>query len=945
MRKLLYLTAILIQFGLQAKAQVPDVIRTPVTPSTGGTRNNRAQSDANLYVPYSLRIPRASAFTLNGAKDSIGYVMFNTTSNRFGIYRGSGVWDTYLIAADIAGKANIANTLSGYGITDAFTKTQSDARYPVSSFTALSVNDIMQWTGSTWTNALNTYTLPLHRVAGNTFIDLATSTTPGYLSAADWSIFNNKQNALGFTPENVANKSTTTTLGTSNTLYPTQNAVKVYIDNAISTNSFYTTDGTITSNRTVTGISGQTLTFNNIFPTFILQDSVAGTFEIISTAGAQGLKITGGGINGVGGNYSFTDGIAQLRISQGQIVFDSGVINDRTTATTTSSSGVMAYETAAGGNNYIKKQTTTSFISQALSGTGLVKSVAGTISYITDNSTNWNTAFTQTRQWDGGSIGLVAATGRASLGLVIGTDVEAPLTFTYGLNRTGNTVKVDSTILKSKVSALTDYNILITGLSGKQATLVSGTNIKTINSASLLGSGNILLQTPLVAGTDYLAPNGSAALLTSFPTLNQNTTGSADKWTTGRTVGITGDLLYTSPSLDGSSNVTAVGTLATVNSNVGTFNNVTVNGKGLVTAASNVSYEVPLTFSTGLTRTVNTITVNTSQNITNLTNLNTAGFVKTTGVGGALSIDNSIYLTGNQSISFAPTGDVTGTTSGATTLVPVLTIGAGKVTNTMLAGSIDLTTKVTGLLPNANINSIAWGKITSTPTTITGYGITDFNSLGDARWLNLSGSNANQAINIGANNFTTTGSVIGNSFVFPGLSGSNAHIDYTGTSKSLTVSGNLGINADSQYAPVDNNSYLQLWYTDARYQPILGFAAESVANKTNNTSLGTSVTLYPTQNAVKVYVDNAVVLPTSIAYTAGATLPITLTSFQTSYSNYGSYPKFEVVINNGTNKGLDITSQVTISKGTATPPTTITINADDDGTGHLSDNILIIVKP
>ena len=36
--------------------------------------------------------------------------------------------------------------------------------------------------------------------------------------------------ALGFTPENVANKSTTTTLGTSNTLYPTQNAVKTYVD-------------------------------------------------------------------------------------------------------------------------------------------------------------------------------------------------------------------------------------------------------------------------------------------------------------------------------------------------------------------------------------------------------------------------------------------------------------------------------------------------------------------------------------------------------------------------------------------------------------------------------------------------------------------------------------------------------------------------------------------
>jgi len=41
------------------------------------------------------------------------------------------------------------------------------------------------------------------------------------------------QPALGFTPENVANKSTNTSLGTSNTLYPTQNAVRIYVNNAI----------------------------------------------------------------------------------------------------------------------------------------------------------------------------------------------------------------------------------------------------------------------------------------------------------------------------------------------------------------------------------------------------------------------------------------------------------------------------------------------------------------------------------------------------------------------------------------------------------------------------------------------------------------------------------------------------------------------------------------
>jgi hypothetical protein len=40
---------------------------------------------------------------------------------------------------------------------------------------------------------------------------------------------------LGYTPENVSNKSTTTTLGTSDTLYPTQNAVKTYVDAQVAT--------------------------------------------------------------------------------------------------------------------------------------------------------------------------------------------------------------------------------------------------------------------------------------------------------------------------------------------------------------------------------------------------------------------------------------------------------------------------------------------------------------------------------------------------------------------------------------------------------------------------------------------------------------------------------------------------------------------------------------
>lgn len=37
------------------------------------------------------------------------------------------------------------------------------------------------------------------------------------------------------------------------------------------------------------------------------------------------------------------------------------------------------------------------------------------------------------------------------------------------------------------------------------------------------------------------------------------------------------------------------------------------------------------------------------------------------------------------------------------------------------------------------ISSLSWDKIIDTPTTIAGYGITDFNSLGDARWLQQTG--------------------------------------------------------------------------------------------------------------------------------------------------------------------------------------------------------------
>ena len=95
------------------------------------------------------------------------------------------------------------------------------------------------------------------------------------------------------------------------------------------------------------------------------------------------------------------------------------------------------------------------------------------------------------------------------------------------------------------------------------------------------------VQAPLIAGTDYLTPTGSASGLINFPTLNQNTTGNAATATSA------GNITATSNStLSSLPNLTTVGTITT-----GTWSGTTIavasGGTGTGTTTANSVFAGP----------------------------------------------------------------------------------------------------------------------------------------------------------------------------------------------------------------------------------------------------------------------------------------------------------------------------------------------------------------
>jgi len=316
---------------------------------------------------------------------------------------------------------------------------------------------------------------------------------------------------------------------------------------------------------------------------------------------------------------------------------------------------------------------------------------------------------------------------------------------------TGGTV--DGTPIGATTAAAGHFTTLAAsgGITGTLSTAAQP-NITSVGTlSSLTVSGTI---TGSITGSAATVTAPSQPSITSVGTLTGLTVsstisgsvsgnaGTATKLATARNISASGDATWT-VSFDGSADDSAALTLATVNSNVGSFGSnvlipvVTVNGKGLVTAVSTTAVAFP---STSVTLVGDaTGSGSTGSNITvTLASVATAGTTGDSTHTSQLTFNAKGLVTSSTNVAIAAatvTGDVTGSVqagqSGALTLATVnvspvtasfqkLTVnGKGLVTATTSVTSSDITTAL-GYTPLNLTGGTMSGNIAMSSNYITG---------------------------------------------------------------------------------------------------------------------------------------------------------------------------------------------------------------------------------
>lgn len=153
---------------------------------------------------------------------------------------------------------------------------------------------------------------------------------------------------------------------------------------------------------------------------------------------------------------------------------------------------------------------------------------------------------------------------------------------------------------------------------------------------------------------------------------------------------------------------------------------------------------------------------------------------------------------------------------------------------------------------------------------------------------------------------------------------------------SIVINGNYGIVVDDTEAQhglkyqsdysltYDDRSLVDKAYVDSVASGGFGYTAEDTANKSTSTSLGASDTLYPSQKAVKTYVDNAV---------SGITSNVTIATLSSTTTLDATYAgktiectgTFTITLPNSMSTGMSVTI-VNVSTGVITLAASTTLS-------------------